>query len=71
MRSSGVAARVVTGYQGGEWNGEFWQIRSKDAHAWTEVWLPENKCGNALTPPQPFQPAALIQVWKTHSHQTN
>lgn len=44
MRFMGIPARVVTGYQGGEWNeqGGFWQIRSKDAHAWTEVWL-ENK----------------------------
>lgn len=50
MRSSGVAARVVTGYQGGEWNGEFWQIRSKDAHAWTEVWLPEKQVWKRIDP---------------------
>lgn len=50
MRSSGVAARIVIGYQGGEWNGEFWQIRSKDAHAWTEVWLPERKVWKRIDP---------------------
>lgn len=50
MRSAGVAARVVTGYQGGEWNGEFWQIRSKDAHAWTEVWLPEQQVWQRVDP---------------------
>lgn len=41
MRAAGVPARIVTGYQGGEYNpqGQFWQVRSKDAHAWAEVWL--------------------------------
>lgn len=45
MRAAGIPARVVTGYQGGEYNegGGFWQVRSKDAHAWTEVWLPESR----------------------------
>ncbi len=42
MRSAGVPARVVTGYQGGEYNpvGDYWLIRQADAHAWAEVWLP-------------------------------
>jgi transglutaminase-like putative cysteine protease len=41
MRAAAVPARVVTGYQGGEWNpiGEYWLIRQSDAHAWAEVWL--------------------------------
>lgn len=41
MRASGVPARVVTGYQGGERNAldGFWTVRQSDAHAWTEVWL--------------------------------
>ncbi|MES2192761.1 MAG: DUF3488 and transglutaminase-like domain-containing protein [Pseudomonadota bacterium] len=40
MRSMGVPARVVTGYQGGELNSVdgFWVVRQSDAHAWTEVW---------------------------------
>ncbi|MBI3144270.1 MAG: DUF3488 domain-containing transglutaminase family protein [Pseudogulbenkiania sp.] len=40
-RAAGIPSRVVVGYQGGEYNsaGEFWQIRSSDAHAWVEVWL--------------------------------
>ena len=42
MRAGGVPARVVTGYQGGEWNpfGRYLLVRQKDAHAWAEVWLP-------------------------------
>ncbi len=41
MRASGVPARVVTGYQGGERNAldGFWTVRQSDAHAWAEVWL--------------------------------
>lgn len=41
MRIAGIPARVVVGYQGGQYNpvGDFLLIRQKDAHAWTEVWL--------------------------------
>ncbi|HEY8522041.1 MAG TPA: DUF3488 and transglutaminase-like domain-containing protein [Gammaproteobacteria bacterium] len=43
MRAAGVPARIVTGYQGGELNelGGYYIVRQSDAHAWTEVWLPE------------------------------
>jgi transglutaminase-like putative cysteine protease len=41
MRAADIPARVVTGYQGGEYNylGDYLLIRQSDAHAWTEVWL--------------------------------
>jgi protein-glutamine gamma-glutamyltransferase len=41
MRALGIPARVVTGYQGGEFNpiDGFMTVRQSDAHAWTEVWL--------------------------------
>ena len=41
MRASGIPARVVTGYQGGERNplDGFFTVRQSDAHAWAEVWL--------------------------------
>lgn len=41
LRAAGIPARVVTGYQGGEWNPyeNYLQVRQYDAHAWTEVWL--------------------------------
>jgi transglutaminase-like putative cysteine protease len=44
MRSAGIPARIVTGYQGGEYNplGDYWLIRQSDAHAWAEVWLPDS-----------------------------
>jgi len=42
MRAAGVPARVVAGYQGGEYNpiGGHYIVRQSDAHAWAEVWLP-------------------------------
>jgi len=41
MRAAGIPARVVTGYQGGEFNelGGYYVVRQYDAHAWAEVWL--------------------------------
>ncbi|MCG8613534.1 MAG: transglutaminase family protein, partial [Pseudomonadales bacterium] len=39
-RLAGVPARVVAGYQGGEWNesGEYITVHQFDAHAWVELW---------------------------------
>ena len=41
MRGAGIPARIVTGYQGGEYNevGNYLIVRQSDAHAWTEVWI--------------------------------
>jgi transglutaminase-like putative cysteine protease len=38
LRLAGVPARVVTGYQGGQYNayGKFWRFTQADAHAWVE-----------------------------------
>ncbi|MCU7842229.1 MAG: DUF3488 and transglutaminase-like domain-containing protein [Candidatus Thiodiazotropha sp. (ex Monitilora ramsayi)] len=43
MRLAGIPARIVIGYQGGEYNrlGDYYTIRQYDAHAWSEVWLEE------------------------------
>jgi protein-glutamine gamma-glutamyltransferase len=43
MRAAGIPARVVSGYQGAEYNplGDYWSVRQRDAHAWSEVWLEE------------------------------
>jgi protein-glutamine gamma-glutamyltransferase len=44
MRAAGIPARVVTGYQGGEVNPITKEliVRQADAHAWVEVWLPDD-----------------------------
>lgn len=39
-RAMGIPARVISGYQGAEYNalGDFWRVTQKQAHAWVEVW---------------------------------
>ncbi|MGH8131186.1 MAG: transglutaminase TgpA family protein [Steroidobacteraceae bacterium] len=41
MRAAGIPARVVAGYQGGDWNpiGGYLIVRQAHAHAWSEIWL--------------------------------
>jgi transglutaminase-like putative cysteine protease len=41
MRDAGIPARVVIGYQGGDFNsyGGYLLVRQSHAHAWSEVWL--------------------------------
>lgn len=40
LRSVGIPARVIVGYQGGEWNpiAHYMTIKQNDAHAWLEYW---------------------------------
>ena len=40
LRAAGIPARVVVGYQGGQWNPveNYLLVSQSDAHAWTEVW---------------------------------
>jgi transglutaminase-like putative cysteine protease len=51
MRAAGIPARVVMGYQGGEYNasGNYFIVRALDAHAWAEVWL-ENQGWTRVDP---------------------
>lgn len=41
LRSLGIPARVVNGFQRGEWNpyGEYLVVRQRDAHSWVEAHL--------------------------------
>jgi protein-glutamine gamma-glutamyltransferase len=43
MRAAGIPARVVVGFQGGTKNtfGDYYIVSQSDAHAWSEVWLPQ------------------------------
>lgn len=54
LRAAGIAARVVGGYQGGQWHPQqnYLAVRQREAHAWVEyldngVW-------------QPFDPTAAV-----------
>jgi transglutaminase-like putative cysteine protease len=42
LRAVGVPARVVNGFQRGEWNeyGGYLVVRQRDAHSWVEVYFP-------------------------------
>lgn len=43
-RYAGYAARLVTGFAGGDWNGYegYFMVRNRHAHAWAEVFDPGN-----------------------------
>lgn len=60
MRLSGIPARVVIGYQGGEWNeqGDYMIVRQSDAHAWSEVWL-ENEGWRRVDPTSAVAPERI------------
>lgn len=60
MRSAGIPARIVLGYQGGEVNpmGDYMIVRQSDAHAWTEVWL-ENDGWTRVDPTSAVAPERI------------
>ena len=42
-RANGIPARIVAGYQGGEWHPDgYLTVRQYDAHAWVELWSGTN-----------------------------
>ena len=62
MRAAGIPARIVTGYQGGEYNkvGNYLIVRQSDAHAWTEVWI-ENQGWVRVDPTAAVSPDRIEQ----------
>ncbi len=67
MRAAGIPARVVTGYQGGEFNdiSDYLIVRQRDAHAWAEVFL-DNAGWVRVDPTSAVAPARLslgIESW--------
>ncbi len=65
LRAMGIPARVVTGYQGGEFNpvDGVLSVRQSDAHAWTEYWQADSGWQRvdptAAVAPQRLDPPAL------------
>lgn len=61
-RASGIPARMVTGYQGGEWNkqAQYFSIYQYMAHAWVEVWL-ENRGWIRLDPTSMIAPERILE----------
>lgn len=62
MRVAAIPARVVAGYQGGQWNkvGKFIEVRQANAHAWTEVWL-DGKGWTRIDPTEAVAPQRIEQ----------
>jgi transglutaminase-like putative cysteine protease len=61
MRAAGIPARIVLGYQGGRLNpvGDYLIVRQRDAHAWTEVWLGEDRGWVRVDPTAAVSPARV------------
>ncbi|MDA1342879.1 MAG: transglutaminase domain-containing protein [Proteobacteria bacterium] len=60
MRVADIPVRVVTGYQGGEFNEveNFLEIKQADARAWVEVWV-ENKGWVRVNPTAAIAPERI------------
>jgi len=74
MRASGVPARMVTGYLGGEFNGVVDAQKSKttghlsiyqyDAHAWSEIWVAD-KGWLRIDPTSAVDPQRVNSGWSS------
>ena len=67
LRARGVPARVVNGFQGGEYNdfGEFVLVRQSDAHSWVEAWFPDRGWVQLDATPAsdaPPEPLAIVKA---------
>ena len=66
LRSLDIPARVVNGFQRGEWNpyGEYWVVRMRDAHSWVEAnldgaWTTLDPSPRGAAPPAPISALTL------------
>ncbi|HEU4622502.1 MAG TPA: DUF3488 and transglutaminase-like domain-containing protein [Burkholderiaceae bacterium] len=61
MRALDIPARVVTGYQGGELNpiDGYLEVRQRDAHAWAEVWLGDERGWVRVDPTAAVSPSRI------------
>lgn len=71
LRSVGLPARVSAGFYGGERIGELYVIRAGDAHAWTQVYVPNQGWEIVDATPESGrsnQPARLL-AWLTDRYE--
>ncbi|WP_068827255.1 transglutaminase TgpA family protein [Pseudomonas sp. BMS12] len=61
LRAAGIPARVVAGYQGGEFNqsGNYLAVRQYDAHAWVEYWQ-EGRGWSSVDPTFQVAPERIV-----------
>lgn len=72
LRTLGIPARLATGFFGGERIGDHYVIRAGDAHAWTQLVLPNAQLISLDATPEASrgaQPAALID-WLVRAYET-
>ena len=72
MRGAGIPARVVTGYQGGTVNpvGNYLVVNQRDAHAWTEVWLGDERGWVRVDPTSAVSPSRVTDGIQSASPQS-
>jgi hypothetical protein len=78
MRASGIPARMVTGYLGGEYNGDkntektgkggHLSVYQYDAHAWSEIWV-AGKGWLRIDPTGAVDPERVNSGWSTQLQQ--
>ena len=63
LRTTGIPARLVTGFLATEWNqfGNYYTVRQRDAHAWVEVYFPQS--GWVTMDPTPAALETTTQTW--------
>jgi transglutaminase-like putative cysteine protease len=64
LRTQGIPARLVTGFQSGTYNPltELYVIRASDAHSWVEAWLP-NRGWTTFDPTPPDPTLRRATLW--------
>jgi protein-glutamine gamma-glutamyltransferase len=63
LRTLGIPARLVTGFQSGIYNplSDLWVLRASDVHSWVEAWIPAYGWTTFdPTPPDPNPPAFAL-----------
>ncbi|MFB3825653.1 MAG: DUF3488 and DUF4129 domain-containing transglutaminase family protein [Bryobacteraceae bacterium] len=64
LRTLGIPARLVNGFQSGVWNPftEMYVVRAADAHSWVEAWLP-GRGWTTFDPTPPDPNRASVSFW--------
>ncbi len=63
LRASGVPARLISGFHGGEWNsyGGYYTVRAQDAHTWVEAYIKNSGWVRFdPTPPAPIKEKSVL-----------
>jgi transglutaminase-like putative cysteine protease len=64
-----IPARVVIGYQRGEWNavGQFYQFRQLHAHSWVEAYLDRDELAKYVSDVEPYRNGGWLRLDPTPS----